>query len=115
MAKYREKHVSLPAEQRRRLHDKAKRIDREEQAAIKAQARQIKARSQLMRELAAALKAERERCGLSLTDVASRSGIDKAALSRIENAANLNPQLDTLWRYAEAIGVELRIDLKPAA
>jgi ribosome-binding protein aMBF1 (putative translation factor) len=115
MAKYREKHVSLPAAQRRRLHDKAKRIDREEQAVIKAQAKRVKARAKVMRTLAATLKGERERRGLSLAEVSSRSGIDKAALSRFENAGNLNPQLDTLLRYAEAIGAELRIDLKPAA
>ncbi len=115
MSKYREKHVSLPAGQRRRYQDTAERIDREEQAAIKVQARRVKARAQLMRGLAATLKAERERRGLSLAEVASRSGIDKGALSRFENAANLNPQLDTLLRYAEAIGAELRIDLKPAA
>lgn len=115
MARYREKRVSLPVEQRRRLHDKAKRIDREEQAEIKAQAKRVKARAEVMRALAATLKSEREKRGLSLADVASRSGIDKAALSRFENAANLNPQLDTLLRYAEAIGAELNIDIKPAA
>jgi DNA-binding XRE family transcriptional regulator len=52
----------------------------------------------------AALKAERERLGISLAEAAERSGIDKAALSRLENGLVPNPTLSTLTRYAEAIG-----------
>jgi DNA-binding XRE family transcriptional regulator len=54
-----------------------------------------------------ALKKERELRGLSLATVAERSGIDKAALSRLENGLQTNPTVDTLYRYASAIGVEL--------
>jgi transcriptional regulator with XRE-family HTH domain len=46
----------------------------------------------------------REQAGLSLTDVADRSGIDKAALSRLENGLYSNPTINTLARYAKAIG-----------
>jgi len=51
-----------------------------------------------------ALKRERLRAGLSLADVSRRSGIDPAALSRLENGLHSNPTLDTLYRYAAAIG-----------
>ena len=54
-----------------------------------------------------ALKKERELRGLGLTTVAERSGIDLAALSRLENGLQTNPTVDTLYRYASAIGVEL--------
>ena len=54
-----------------------------------------------------ALKKERESRGLSLATIAERSGIDKAALSRLENGLQTNPTVDTLYRYASAIGVEL--------
>ena len=54
-----------------------------------------------------ALKKERELRGLSLTTIAERSGIDKAALSRLENGLQTNPTVDTLYRYASAVGVEL--------
>src|SRR5262245_38129907 len=37
------------------------------------------------------LKKARERKNLSLAEVARRSGIDKAALSRLENGLNANP------------------------
>lgn len=50
------------------------------------------------------LRRERERLGLSLTDVAERAKIDKAALSRLENGQQLNPTVNTLARYAQALG-----------
>ena len=40
----------------------------------------------------------REAAGLSLADVAERSGIDKAALSRLENGVHDNPTVETLTR-----------------
>lgn len=50
------------------------------------------------------LRQRREQSGLSLTDVANRSGIDKASLSRLENGFYSNPTINTLARYARAIG-----------
>lgn len=50
------------------------------------------------------LKQERLRAGLSLADVARSSGMDRAALSRLENGLQPNPTLDTLYRYAAALG-----------
>jgi DNA-binding XRE family transcriptional regulator len=53
------------------------------------------------------LKKTREAAGLSLADVAERSGIDKAALSRLENGVHDNPTVETLMRYAAALGKKL--------
>lgn len=53
------------------------------------------------------LKKARETAGLSLADVAERSGIDKAALSRLENGVHDNPTVETLMRYAAALGKRL--------
>ena len=63
------------------------------------------------------LKTVREAAGLSLADVAERSGIDKAALSRLENGVQANPTVETLLRYAAAVGKRLRWTLEdvPAA
>jgi ribosome-binding protein aMBF1 (putative translation factor) len=60
---------------------------------------------------AAALKDAREARGLSLTDVSERSGIDRAALSRLENGQNLNPKIETIGRYAGALGLEVCISI----
>src|SRR5438128_1833132 len=51
-----------------------------------------------------ALKRDRERHGLSIGDVAERSGLDRAVVSRLENGKQDNPTVATLMRYAAAIG-----------
>lgn len=60
----------------------------------------------------AELKRIREAAGLSLADVAERSGIDKAALSRLENGVHDNPTVETLMRYAAAVGKKLTWSLQ---
>jgi ribosome-binding protein aMBF1 (putative translation factor) len=50
------------------------------------------------------LKRERERCGLSIGDVAERSCLDRAVVSRLENGKQDNPTVATLMRYAAAVG-----------
>jgi len=64
-----------------------------------------------LRQVLAALRDERERQGLSLADINARTGIDRAALSRLENNEDANPTLATLERYAEAIGKQLLVML----
>jgi hypothetical protein len=51
-----------------------------------------------------ALKRERERNKLSIGDVAVRSGLDRAVVSRLENGKQDNPTVATLMRYAAALG-----------
>lgn len=53
------------------------------------------------------MKQAREEAGLTLAEVSQRCGIDQPALSRLENGHNRNPTLDTLWRYAAAVGKRL--------
>ncbi len=60
-----------------------------------------------LRQVLGALRAERERQGLSLADINERTGIDRASLSRLENNENANPTLATLERYAEAVGKQV--------
>jgi DNA-binding Xre family transcriptional regulator len=50
------------------------------------------------------LKQERERQHLTLAEMSRRTGIDQAALSRLETGKNSNPTLDTLYRVAAALG-----------
>jgi DNA-binding XRE family transcriptional regulator len=51
-----------------------------------------------------ALKGEREEQGLTIADVAERSGLDRAVVSRLENGKQDNPTVATLMRYAAAVG-----------
>src|SRR5262249_38654285 len=46
--------------------------------------------------------------GLSLTDLSERTGLTRAAISRLEKGWNLNPTLETLFRHTEALGVGLK-------
>jgi ribosome-binding protein aMBF1 (putative translation factor) len=64
------------------------------------------------RELIAALRAERERQGLSLADLAERTGMDQAAIHKLEIGLNSNPTHATLTRYASALGVRIEWNLK---
>ena len=57
-----------------------------------------------IRQAVFALEKAREAAGLSLADVAEKSGIDKGALSRIESGQHPNPTVSTLCRYAFALG-----------
>jgi transcriptional regulator with XRE-family HTH domain len=52
--------------------------------------------------IAASLRRERRRAGLSLTEVARRAGIAKSTLSQLESGAG-NPSLETLWAICVAL------------
>ncbi len=68
-------------------------------------------------ELAAALarlRDERERQGLSLTDMAERTGIDRATISKLETGKLANPTIGTLRTYGKALGRRLAWTLEMA-
>ena len=111
---------------RRRLSNA--RLSPEQQAAVEARraerqttryrqdlARDIAAYSQefppvVDRELIealAALRRERQRQGLSLTDMAERTGIDRATISKLETGKIPNPTIGTIRTYARALGRKL--------
>ena len=60
------------------------------------------------------LRELREAAGLSLADLAERTGMDKAALSRLETGRSGNPTIDTLARYARALGQQVTFGLVAA-
>jgi DNA-binding XRE family transcriptional regulator len=53
------------------------------------------------------LKKAREAAGLTLAAVSKLTALDQATLSRLENGRLPNPTIDTLWRYASAVGRQL--------
>ncbi|WP_369391198.1 helix-turn-helix domain-containing protein [Streptomyces sp. CG1] len=57
-----------------------------------------------MEWIAASLKRERTRAGLSLSELAKRAGIAKSTLSQLE-AASGNPSVETIWALGVALGV----------
>jgi DNA-binding XRE family transcriptional regulator len=67
-----------------------------------------------LQELLAQLKAAREAKGLSLADLAKLTGMDRSALSKLETGQRANPTVETLVRYAEAVGKRLLLSLADA-
>jgi len=63
-------------------------------------------------EFVSQLRTMRQKRKLSLSDVADRSGIDRAAISRIENGLNPNPTVATLESLARAVGARLKLVLE---
>jgi DNA-binding XRE family transcriptional regulator len=66
-----------------------------------------------VRRVMAELKAERERQGLTLAQLAERSGLDKGAISKLETGRQVNPTVDTLSRIAAGLGVRIGLTLQP--
>jgi DNA-binding XRE family transcriptional regulator len=62
-------------------------------------------------ELVQQLKAAREEKGLSLSDLTRLTGMDRSALSKLETGQRLNPTIETLVRYADAVGKRLVVSL----
>ena len=65
-------------------------------------------------ELLKRLKAAREEKGLSLADLTELTGMDRSALSKLETGQRPNPTVETLVRYAEAVGKRLVVSLTDA-
>jgi predicted transcriptional regulator len=59
----------------------------------------------------AQLRSAREEQGLSLSELTERTGMDRSALSKLETGRRPNPTLETLIRYAEAVGKRLVVSL----
>src|SRR5438132_13014272 len=89
-------HRSLTAEERARVNE-ARRLIAGEEQEIRSTAREYKQAYQAalatLQDAVKLLKMERERMGLSLTEVAERTGIERPNLSRLENEANSNPTI----------------------
>ncbi|MGD0517702.1 MAG: helix-turn-helix domain-containing protein [Thermoguttaceae bacterium] len=112
MAKHKIRNVKKELTQEDRIrHAAVRRQIEQEKAELIARGRRVKLRHKRLREAVGILKATREILGLSLTDIKARTGIEKGNLSRLENAPNPNPTIDTLIRYADAVGKELVIKL----
>jgi ribosome-binding protein aMBF1 (putative translation factor) len=67
-----------------------------------------------LQDLLRQLKAAREAKGLSLADLTALTGMDRSALSKLETGQRANPTVETLVRYAEAVGKRLVVSLTDA-
>jgi len=90
-----------------------------EEPALKAEGRAklatVKAKRAELASIFTSLKAERERLGLSLADMAERSGMAREVIYRLESQTTPNPTIGTIQRYATALGLEVSFALKRIA
>lgn len=88
-------------------------IDQELPELVERHHQRVAALDQLD-ELLKQLKAAREARGLTLAEVTERTGMDPSALSKLETGQRANPTVETLVRYAEAVGKRLVVTLADA-
>lgn len=62
--------------------------------------------------IAGALRRERARVGLSLSQLATRAGIAKSTLSQLESGSG-NPSVETLWALSTALEVPFSLLIDP--
>jgi DNA-binding Xre family transcriptional regulator len=91
---------------------------REIRALVTAELPELRARAKArleelrgVREVFAKLKEVREAKGLSLGDVQELTGIDRSALSKLERGERANCTMDTVSRYAAALGKHVLFEL----
>ena len=104
----------LTADERAKVNETGRLVEGKA-AEIRRKAKQYKeeydAARATLQDALRLLKQERVRQGLSLSDIQTRTGIERPNLSRLENEATANPTVATLTRYAEALGKRLVIVL----
>jgi DNA-binding XRE family transcriptional regulator len=67
-----------------------------------------------LQDIMAALKAARTQKGLTLAEITESTGIATPNLSTLENSADANPTVQTLLRYADALGKTIHVVLDDA-
>jgi len=68
-----------------------------------------------LRSVVGSIKSFREKAGLTLAEVASKSGIAEETLCRLETGAATNPTWKTLGDYASAVGMRLELNAVPVS
>ena len=108
----------LSVDERQKYRDIREALERERDEIVSSGRRHKRVRDAVTAELREAfriLKREREAQGLSLADMQARTGMSRSAISRLENDETANPTIETVTRYAEALGKRLAIRLTDKA
>lgn len=66
----------------------------------------------MLHQILAGLKKAREESGVTLADLAQRTGIDIATLSKLESGKHGNPTLATIARISNALGKMVRCTIE---
>lgn len=98
---------SLSASEAKKYDELRKQVGRDKPAILARR----KAQAAVVEGVLNELKQAREAAGLSLADIRDRTGMDRSAIAKLENGARANPTLETLVRYAAAVGKRLVVQV----
>lgn len=101
--------VRQPTEQERQHYRQALEEERAGMEANKALGRELLQERRELAETVTELKTIRERLGITLTELANRTGMTVGNLSRLENMDGPNPTIETLRRYAHGHRIETAV------
>lgn len=87
----------------RRIREQIEQEKPEINARIRAQIK--------MQDVFKVLRQTRERKGLSLTDMERRTGMNRSAISKLETGVRANYSIETIARYAHAVGKTIVVSL----
>jgi hypothetical protein len=96
--------VRQPTDKEREMYRIALEEERKGMEANKRLGREVMAERRELGAIVSELKAIRERLQISLTELSRRTSMTVGNLSRLENMDGPNPTIETLRRYAAAIG-----------
>lgn len=104
-----------PAESRRMKSMQA-RLDSEKDEIVAAGRELLNAHESMIASVLADLRSAKQKQNLSLNDLQSLTGMDRAQLSRIfsESGTTANPTIQTLERLASALGKKVVLSLQDA-
>ena len=115
MAKHMGKRIYRRAtEEEQERHTRIREQIQQELPDIKQQAKQhladaLQAQEIAIQQTMAVLKAERLKQGVSLSEMKERTGIECSTLTRLENQEDANPTIQTLAKYAAAVGKKVLV------
>ena len=100
----------LTSKQAAKYRDIRAKVAGEVPELIRRHHERMSAREQLG-ELLEQLKTARQKRDMTLADLSELTGMDCSALSKLETGQRPNPTVETLVRYAEAVGKQLVVTL----
>jgi len=92
-------------------YDRIRRQIDQEKPQINGRIKAKLATAETIRAVGRQLKEIRESQGKSLADIRDLTGMDRSAISKLERGERENPSVDTLIRYAQALGKTVTVSI----
>jgi DNA-binding XRE family transcriptional regulator len=108
------RHVRKPGRVTDEEHARYEEIRRKVREEFPPKKKTPKQTAVALQDVMSALKTARTEKGITLAQMTESTGIATPNLSNLENSSDANPTLQTLLRYAGALGKTIRVVLEDA-